>query len=118
LKVNAVACGVATAGKRTIELLASNSIAVLLLDEALRGLLYQSTDYFADAGARLKVISFHVGPDKWVNPYHEELNKMLRSMVEMRLKCWRCGNYRPLENNLCAHCKTHVDYIQQHGGQR
>lgn len=32
-----------------------------------------------------KVMDFHVGPDKWVNPYNSELREILDRMVESKL---------------------------------
>jgi hypothetical protein len=34
---------------------------------------------------RHKVIDFHVGPDRWSNPYNQELLKLLEGMARERL---------------------------------
>ena len=75
-KVPAVACGVATAGS-ALATLTAWAEHVLLLDDALRGAIP-----VADVG---KVISFHVGPDRWVNPYNAELAAILSAMIDERL---------------------------------
>jgi len=74
--VVAVACGVATAGSG-LRRLAEWATHVALLDDALRGSI--------PAEAVSKLVSFHVGPDRWVNPYHPELRSILADMVDARL---------------------------------
>lgn len=74
--VPAIACGVATAGPWLPSLLGWAS-HVLLLDDALRGAI--PVEHAA------KVVSFHVGPDRWVNPYHPELAALLEAMIDQRL---------------------------------
>lgn len=74
--VPAIAAGVGTAGPWFPQLCAWAS-HVLLLDDALRGSI--------PAEHAAKVVSFHVGPDRWVNPYHPELAELLERMVDERL---------------------------------
>lgn len=74
--VPAIACGVSTAGPWLIPLTDWAS-HVLLLDDALRGAI--------PAAHGGKVVSFHVGPDRWVNPYHPELAALLETMIDQRL---------------------------------
>lgn len=75
-KLNAVAVGTSTAGKETLRMLCIGAHRVLLLDDALAGSL--------PAEARGKTVSFHVGPDRWVNPYNQELAKILEGMVNAK----------------------------------
>lgn len=72
---SAVAAGTATAGA-ALAVLAEEAERILLLDEALRGAIPPK---YHD-----KIISFHVGPDKWVNPYHPELRMILDTMLNGR----------------------------------
>lgn len=74
--VAAVACGVATAGS-ALPTLAEWATVVALLDDALRGSI--------PASAASKLMSFHVGPDRWVNPYNAELRSILADMVDAKL---------------------------------
>lgn len=74
--VPAIACGVATAGPWLFPLCDWAS-HVLLLDDALRGAI--------PAASVAKVVSFNVGPDRWVNPYHPELADVLEKMIDERL---------------------------------
>lgn len=79
-KVAAIACGVATAGPWLFPLCDWAS-HVLLLDDALRGAI--------PAASVSKIVSFNVGPDRWVNPYHPELADLLAKMIDERLPMLR-----------------------------
>lgn len=72
----AVACGHATAGT-ALPVLCGWADKILILDDGFRGHIPKEHWH--------KVVSMHVGPDRWVNPYHPELNAMLTEMVEKRL---------------------------------
>lgn len=41
--------------------------------------------WFVPEHFRMKIVDFHVGPDRWSNPYHPELYQLLGGMVEKRL---------------------------------
>ena len=74
--IPAVAVGVVTAGPAG-EVLMREAAAICLLDYALRGSI--------PGGYGAKVDSFHVGPDRWVNPYNTELAGILSKMVDEKL---------------------------------
>ena len=74
--IPAVAMGVATAGQAG-EVLMREAAAICLLDYALRGAI--------PGGHGAKVDSFHVGHDRWVNPYNTELAGILSKMVDEKL---------------------------------
>lgn len=74
--VHAVAAGVRTAGD-ALELIGQRAEKVLVLDDALLPVIPKSL--------ASKVVSFHVGPDRWVNPYHPELRAILEKMVDEKL---------------------------------
>ena len=70
---DAVAAGTATAGA-ALPILAEEATDIFLLDDALRG--YIPKEFQG------KIVSFHVGPDRWVNPYHPELRAILDAMLD------------------------------------
>lgn len=70
--IAAVAMGVGTAGP-WLDAACEAATAICLLDDALIGAIAERH--------RHKVTSFHVGADRWVNPYHPELAAILRPMV-------------------------------------
>ena len=74
--IPAVAMGVSTAGPAG-EVLMREAAAICLLDDALRGAI--------PGGYGAKVDSFHVGPDRWVNPYNTELAGILSVMIDEKL---------------------------------
>ena len=71
--LRAVAAGTATAGS-ALALLAEDAQAIFLLDDSLRGGIPQEYQH--------KVVSFHVGADRWVNPYHPELREILDKKLD------------------------------------
>lgn len=71
--MNAIACGVSTSGP-WLSPLCDAATVICLLDDALRGAI---PDKY-----RGKIVSFHVGPDRWVNPYHTELAGILDAMMD------------------------------------
>lgn len=74
--IPAVAMGVSTAGPAG-ELLMQEAEVICLLDEALRGAIPSQYGRWIE--------SFHVGPDRWVNPYNAELAGILSKMVDEKL---------------------------------
>jgi hypothetical protein len=76
--IEAVACGAGTA-KSAIEPLANWAETICILDHGFglvvpKQFLFKITEYFI------------VGPDRWSNPYHPELNDLLDMKVEAFLK--------------------------------
>lgn len=74
--VPAVACGVGTAGS-ALAVNAEWADRICLMD-----------DYFVGAipePQRHKIVSLHVGPDRWVNPYHPELREMIEALIDERM---------------------------------
>ena len=74
--VAAVACGVGTAGS-ALDYLCDWATHICVLDDSLANMI----------GTRHhdRIVSMHVGPDRWVNPYHPELQAILRDLVEARM---------------------------------
>lgn len=72
--MRAVAAGTATAGI-ALALLAEESQSIFLLDDSLRDKIPKEYQH--------KIVSFHVGADRWVNPYHPELRDILDKKLDL-----------------------------------
>jgi hypothetical protein len=76
IRQSAVAVGWHTC-PRGLEHLAGWADHILLLDDGYMRHIPEEH--------QAKVISFHVGPDKWSNPYNRDLLNLLAGMVEEKL---------------------------------
>lgn len=76
-KQEAIAAGVGTSGA-WLETLCHHADRILILETTFLNYIPKLHQW--------KVMPFHVGPDRWVNPYNPELNAMLRDMVLRDLK--------------------------------
>lgn len=76
---DALACGVADAGKDTLEMLALWADLIIIMDKTLKLPL----KFCIKFNKKIKVLD--VGPDVWFNPRHQELQhkilKKIRSIV-------------------------------------
>lgn len=77
VKQQAVAVGFQTAPAALISIARTWATKILILDDSY--LRYIPED------CREKVVSFHVGPDRWSNPYNVDLLNTLAPMVEAKL---------------------------------
>lgn len=73
---SAVACGWGTAGTG-LPHLCWWADKILILDSGF--IKYIPETY------RFKIVDFHVGPDRWSNPYNQELLGILKQMVNEKL---------------------------------
>jgi len=76
-KQQAIAAGVGTCGE-WIAPLCRRADMILILETSFKK--------HVPGVEQWKVVDFHVGPDRWVNPYNQELNAILKAMVEQKLK--------------------------------
>lgn len=74
--VPTVACGVATSGS-ALTVLAEWADRICVLDDALSGAIPLTY--------RDKIVSLHVGPDRWVNPYNAELREIIETLIDERM---------------------------------
>ena len=74
--VPAVACGAGTAGS-ALGVVAEWADRICLLDDALIGAV--------PPAQRHKIVSLHVGPDRWVNPYNPELREVIETLIDERM---------------------------------
>ena len=75
--LQAVACGWQTAGHSALPVLCRWASDILILDDSY--LQYIEEEYHS------KVTAIHVGPDKWSNPYNQNLLNLLYKLVDEKL---------------------------------
>lgn len=74
--LEAVAVGHHTSPK-WLAIMSAVAEKILLLDEDMRRHIMPMHHH--------KIVVMHVGHDRWVNPYHKELNELLRGLVRQNL---------------------------------